>query len=66
MESYKPSEIIELDLKFYHNAITIQEQLYKVGKTKSSYCQIFSIQNKYIIHLFITCICHKLHEQIRC
>lgn len=44
--------------------MSTQEQLYKVGKTKSSYCQIFSIQNKDIIHLFITCICHELHEFI--
>lgn len=62
MESFKPSEIIELDFKLYHNAISTQEQLFKVGKTKSSYCQIFSIPNKDIIHLFITCICHELHE----
>lgn len=44
--------------------MSTQEQLYKVGKTKSSYCQIISIQNKDIIHLLITCICHKLHELI--
>lgn len=42
--------------------MSTQEQLYKVGKTKSSYCQICSIQNKDIIHSFI--ICHKPHEFI--